>query len=193
MSLIYIIFVLNLLEQQDSQVLKAYKELHFLCEHYWSRGNILLLPNTKNNNGKRNFNSNRGIWFEDKIDQMLWHCFENGRLRCYFESENGVNPDENLIYWIKKERLECLFMEEFFSLSLECINKNMSDINTDISSIEISRECLQAMVPNMSNEVSTYRLLDLSDADRTIYIENVNKIIAYRNNNKPLPYEPLKW
>jgi hypothetical protein len=112
--------ILKRLNEEEPQILKVCGNMEFLSEDYWSRGNLLLLPNSVNKNNRRCLNSDRGTQFEDKIDQTLWHCFEGGKLFEYFSNK------ENVEKWILSERLECIFSEKFFELSLnDILNKDI--------------------------------------------------------------------
>lgn len=55
-----------------------------------------------------------GVSIEDKVDQTLYHCFQNEVLADYFDNNN-----DTLINWIYSEHLECMFIDGFFEKSIE--------------------------------------------------------------------------
>ncbi len=78
---------------------KYIKEINALfesfAENYFSRGNLILLPNRKMNNERYRL-------FEDRMDAFLDWCFADGLMEF-------SNDESNLIRWIKSENLECMF------------------------------------------------------------------------------------
>ena len=153
-----------------------------LAEHYASRGNLLLLPNMKNQAGKRNLNPDKFMMSEDKLDQFLYYCFE-GNLMEYF------NDEKNLVKWIYSENLECMFSKDFFSHSLSEIESGKVDI--DQKNLEITVENLQPLIDNA--EVSEYKYQSFSKKDWKTYFDRLNKVIAYRNASGIDSHLPLQW
>lgn len=154
-----------------------------LAEQYASRGNLLLLPNMKNQAGKRNLNPNKFMMSEDKLDQFLYYCFE-GNLLEYFN-----NDQKNLVEWIYSENLECMFSKDFFQHSLSEIENGKVVI--DQKNLEITVENLQPLIDNA--EVSKYKYRSFSSKDWQTYFDRLNKVIAYRNSVDIKPHLPLKW
>ena len=156
---------------------------NYLVEHYTSRGNLLLLPNTTNRAGKRNLNPDKFMASEDKLDQFLYYCFE-GNLLEYFN-----NDKKNLVEWIYSEKLECMFSQDFFQHSLEEIENRKVDM--DRNNIEIKENNIQQLTDN--SNISKYKYRDFSPEDWKTYFDRLNKVIAYRNSVDITPHLPLKW
>ena len=154
-----------------------------LAEHYASRGNLLLLPNMKNQAGKRNLNPDKFMMSEDKLDQFLYYCFK-GNLFEYFNSDN-----KNLVEWIYSENLECMFSQDFFQHSLSEIKNGKVAI--DQKNLEITVENLQPLIDNA--EVSEYKYRSFSKKDWRTYFDRLNKVIAYRNASGIDSHLPLQW
>lgn len=157
--------------------------MNYLAHNYWTRGNLLLLPNTKNRSGKRRLNPDRYMYSQDKIDQTLWHCFASGNLHGYFGAV------KNVIEWIKAERLEILFTSELYKWTLQEIESGK--VNIDSKAIEISVENLQPLVAG--KDIANYRFQNLDKKEWKEFFTNLNKVIAYRNKNLPLPRLPFEW
>lgn len=155
---------------------------NYLAEHYASRGNLLLLPNTINQAGKRNLNPDKFMMSEDKLDQFLYYCFE-GNLMEYF------NGKKNLEEWIYSENLECMFLQGFFQHSLEDIENRK--VTIDRNSIEIKKNNIQQLTGNL--KISEYKYRDFSSENWKTYFDRLNKVIAYRNSVDITPHLPLKW
>ena len=154
-----------------------------LADHYASRGNLLLLPNMKNQAGKRNLNPDKFMMSEDKLDQFLYYCFK-GNLFEYFNSDN-----KNLVEWIYSENLECMFSKDFFQHSLSEIKNGKVAI--DQKNLEITVENLQPLIDNA--EVSEYKYQSFSKKDWKTYFDRLNKVIAYRNASGIDSHLPLQW
>lgn len=154
-----------------------------LADHYASRGNLLLLPNMKNQAGKRNLNPDKFMMSEDKLDQFLYYCFK-GNLFEYFNSDN-----KNLVEWIYSENLECMFSQDFFQHSLSEIKNGKVAI--DQKNLEITVENLQPLIDNV--EVSEYKYRSFSKKDWKTYFDRLNKVIAYRNARDIDSRLPLQW
>ena len=58
---------------------------------------------------ERSINPLRYDLFEDRIDLTLFNCFGNGLLSKYFK------PEEELLEWINKERLDIMFKDKKIS------------------------------------------------------------------------------
>lgn len=148
-------------------------EFEYLAKYYWSRGNLLYLPDSVSC-GKHNMNSDRffsaGIQIEDKVDQTLYHCFENGALADYF-SDKDV-----LVDWIYSEHLECMFMDGFFEWSIEEIQER--EVQLPCKN-DILQKNIQQMIKD--KECSSYAFSECGRDEIREYIVNANKIIAYRN------------
>lgn len=154
-----------------------------LAEQYASRGNLLLLPNMKNQAGKRNLNPDKFMMSEDKLDQFLYYCFE-GNLLEYFN-----NDQKNLVEWVFSESLECMFLQGFFQHSLEEIEN--CKVAIDRNNIEIKENNIQRLIDKF--EISDYKYRDFSLEDWKTYFDRLNKVIAYRNSVDIKPHLPLKW
>ena len=154
-----------------------------LADHYASRGNLLLLPNMKNQAGKRNLNPDKFMMSEDKLDQFLYYCFK-GNLLEYFNSDK-----KNLVEWIYSEKLECMFSKDFFQHSLSEIENGKVVI--DQKNLEITVENLQPLIDNA--EVSEYKYRSFSKKDWRTYFDRLNKVIAYRNASVIDSHLPLQW
>ena len=163
----------------EKRTKEAFELLNNLSMNYVSRGNLLLLPNTKNQNNKRNLNPDKFRLSEDKIDQFLYLCLE-GELKDYFHGKT-----EYVIEWIKSERLECLFSPTFFSSSI-------NDCDNHSDEIVISVENLQSLI-GTPNRIKTYKYLDLNENEWNMYFERLNKVIAYRNTVKFDSHLPFCW
>lgn len=153
-----------------------------LAEQYASRGNLLLLPNMKNQAGKRNLNPDKFMMSEDKLDQFLYYCFK-GNLMEYF------NDEKNLVEWIYSENLECMFLQGFFQHSLEEIENRK--VTIDRNNIEIKEDNIQQLTDN--SNISKYKYRDFSPEDWKTYFDRLDKVIAYRNSVDIKPHLPLKW
>ena len=156
---------------------------NYLAEHYASRGNLLLLPNTKDRAGKRNLNPDKFMMSEDKLDQFLYYCFE-GKLLEYFNDDK-----KNLVEWICSENLECMFSKDFFRHSLSEIESGK--VTVDKKNLEITVKNLQPLIDNA--EVSKYKYRSFSKEDWKTYFDRLNKVIAYRNSVDIKAHLPLKW
>lgn len=154
-----------------------------LAEQYASRGNLLLLPNMKNQAGKRNLNPDKFMISEDKLDQFLYYCFK-GELFEYFDRN-----ETNLVEWIYSENLECMFSQDFFQYSLSEIKNGKVAI--DQKNLEITVENLQPLIDNA--EVSEYKYRSFSKKDWRTYFDRLNKVIAYRNASGIDSHLPLQW
>ena len=154
-----------------------------LAEQYASRGNLLLLPNMKNQAGKRNLNPDKFMMSEDKLDQFLYYCFE-GNLLEYFN-----NDKKNLVDWIYSENLECMFSKDFFQHSLSDIKNGKVAI--DRNNIEIKENNIQPLIDKF--EISGYKYRDFSSEDWKTYFDRLNKVIAYRNASGIDSHLPLQW
>lgn len=161
-------------EKHNRETFKAEcHEFEYLAKSYWSRGNLLYLPD-RVRDGKYNMNSDRffstGIQIEDKVDQTLYHCFENGVLADYFRD------NEELIKWIYSEHLECMFIDGFFNYSLNDIAKGEIIYPTNI---KIRQANIQNMITD--KKCDSYMFSNCKKQEIEEYIRNANKIIAYRN------------
>ena len=169
--------ILNSVNEERTK--KAFGMFEYLSQNYASRGNLLLLPNTKNRNNRRNLNPDKFRFSEDKIDQFLYQCLDGG-LKSYFSNET-----DNVIEWIKSERLECLFSPEFFLYSVE-------DFEIKADDIDISAENLQSLIGKPAR-IKTYKYKELDDKEWKLYFESLNKIISYRNTVKIPSHLPFYW
>lgn len=174
---------LEKINAEEEEVNRICQLMHYLAHNYWTRGNLLLLPNTKNKSGKRRLNPDRYMYSQDKIDQTLWHCFASGNLHGYFGAV------KNVIEWIKAERLEILFTSELYKWTLQEIESGK--VNIDSKAIEISVENLQPLVAG--KDIANYRFQNLDKKEWKEFFTNLNKVIAYRNKNLPLPRLPFEW
>lgn len=161
-----------------------FKLLEYLSMKYASRGNLLLLPNTKNHLGIRRLNSDKFIMSEDKIDQFLFWCMGEGLIE-YFD-----NKLENVIDWILSEHLECLFSEKFFTHSLVEIEEGKVIIQ--IKREDIKKDNIQSLICDNS-KVETYKYRDFQDKDWQVYFDRLNKVIAYRNSVDFESHLPFEW
>lgn len=159
--------------------------LIYLSKHYSTRGNILLLPNTKNSYNKRGLNPEKFFKSEDKIDQFLYYCFNDKSLFEYFDNEL-----DNLNSWIYSECLECMFTPDLFRYSLIDIENKKAKINVEKDEIKI--ENLQSLI-NDNSRIKTYKYKDFHDKDWKEYINRLNKIIAYRNSMNIKSHLPFTW
>lgn len=162
----------------------AFLLFDYFSRNYATRGNSLLLPDSKNSLGKRNLNPDKFMTSEDKIDQFLYFCL-NGELLEYFE-----NSSSNLSEWILSEGLECMFSPDFFGYPLKDIEGGRVVVDKDEN--KIRKENLQSLAGDKSL-ISTYKYRDFSATDWKGYFERLNKVIAYRNSVGINPHLPLKW
>mgnify|MGYP000041897103 FL=1 len=70
--------ILSRYHEGDPKVLKAFEMMRYLAEHYFSRGNLLLLPDMCNEFGAYRMNPDKFRVSEDKVDQFLWRGW-NGK------------------------------------------------------------------------------------------------------------------
>lgn len=113
--------------------------LSYLAENYYSRGNLLALPNSSMNNKRYEL-------YEDRIDLFLENCLCGGEFSVYFKSR------DELLTWIKKEELDCLFKNE------------------SIGKKNLIRLC------------NTNKLFsEMTDKDIAEYIDNASNLIKIRN------------
>lgn len=162
-------------EMQKSNKLKEEcLKFEYLAENYWSRGNLLYFPSGKRN-GKHNMNADRffatGVSIEDKVDQTLYHCFQNEVLADYFDNDN-----DTLINWIYSEHLECMFIDGFFEKSIEEIQRQKIEIPCKKY---IFQKNIQQMIKEKAS--SSYVFSECGKDKIGEYIDNANKVIAYRN------------
>lgn len=161
-----------------------FRMFNYLSENYASRGNLLLLPNSKNCLGQRRLNPDKFAVAEDKIDQFLFFCLSN-TLIDYFD-----NNIDNVREWIISEHLECLFSNEFFQYPLSEIETGKVSIL--IQKGEIRKENLQSLI-NDTFKIETYKYSMFQEDDWIIYFERLNKVIAYRNASVFEPHFPFTW
>lgn len=180
--------ILGEIKKGDKRVSHVCSIMNYFTKNYMTRGNLLLLPDMKNESGMRKMNPDRGTKYQDKMDQTLWHCFNNdiekGGLSTYF-----MNDNNHVIEWIKKEHLDCMFHEDFFNYSLEEIETGR--IIFKERDIELNRGTLQPLVPGKN--IGDYNFNSFSDNDWNVFFDRINKVIAYRNNVKFQSYLPLEW
>lgn len=157
---------------------------NYLSEQYASRGNLLLLPNSKNCLGKRNLNPDKFAVSEDKVDQFLFFCMV-GKLIDYFD-----NKIENVRDWIISEHLDCLFSNTFFQHSLSEIEAGAVSIG--IAREDINIDNLQSLI-NDTQKIETYKYILFEEDDWATYFERLYKVIAYRNSVMIEPHIPFTW
>lgn len=85
-----------------SKINSVNKKIEKFAKVCYTKGNYMLLP-------ERSINPLRYDLFEDRIDLTLFNCFGNGSLSKYFKTE------EELLEWIKKERLDIMFKDKKIS------------------------------------------------------------------------------
>ena len=103
-----------------------------LAQDYFSRGNLLLLPNRKMNNERYRL-------FEDRMDAFLAWCFEDG-LREFFCNEN------ELIGWIIDEKLACMFKDE--KIKRENIKQLVKGVEINKKITELDDQQIKEYVEN---------------------------------------------
>ena len=81
------------------KIKKVNKKLEPFVKVYATKGNFMLLP-------ERRMNTQRYRIVEDRIDMTLYECFSKGALSKFFDT------DDELISWIEKEKLECMFTDK---------------------------------------------------------------------------------
>lgn len=164
----------SILNYENAEKIQAAFELfHHLSQNYASRGNLLLLPNTKKNN-RRNLNPDKFRYCEDKIDQFLYLCLKSDSpIRPYF------NNDDHVKEWIESERLECLFSANFFDTGV-------------VGEVEISIKNLQSLI-NCPESIKKYKYKDMDVCSWKTYFERLNKVIDYRNEAIITPHKPYSW
>lgn len=141
----------------------------YLTENYVSRGNLLLLPDSVNENNKKNLNPDKFRLSEDKIDQFLYVCLD-GVLIKYFNAEL-----DNVVKWILSEHLECMFSDQFFENSI--IDILNGGVKVEINEKDINVEKLQSLIGD-SSRISTYKYRDLTDDEWETYFE---RLLPFRN------------
>lgn len=72
------------------------KNISEFAKVYYTKGNYMLLPNSKMNIQRYNV-------AEDRIDWSLYECFDKGVLAKFFKTNDSLSS------WIKKEKLDSLF------------------------------------------------------------------------------------
>ena len=104
---------------------------------YQTQGNFILLPH-------REMNPDRYKYSQDRIDMSLYECFPGGNLAKYF----GISPEaqnENLIEWIKSQKLEFMFANGIIERDMIItFNKN----NPYVSYEKMIKEELQEFIDN---------------------------------------------
>ncbi len=169
---------------KEDSATDIFQLMDYLAKNYVSRGNLLLLPNSRNSSNRRNLNNDKFSITEDKLDKFLYFCME-GKLKVYFN-----NDIENVRDWVLVEHLECLFSQSFFEKSLQEIEEG--NVVIDIKREDIKADNIQSLV-NSPLKIREYKYRDFSNQDWHTYFERLNKIIAYRNVIKIKSYLPLTW
>ncbi len=163
---------------------EVFELIENISKNYITRGNLLLLPNSKNKSGRRSLNPDKFSKCEDKIDQFLYYCLD-GTLLEYFE-ENI----ENFKAWIISEQLGCMFSTILFEASLKDIEEG--NVKIDIKDKDINIDNLQSLI-NDNLKIKTYKYHDLKNDDWKEYFIRLNKVVAYRNSAGIQPHLPFKW
>ena len=159
----------KLMERKGECEIKSINEkFECIARAYWSRGNLLLLPDRKMNNEKY-------INYEDRLDMVLKECFKNGDLAGYFKNDNELKD------WIKKEHLVCMFDKEFFALNIESILQGKYEEKNELIK-KTNVVNLLAQCPD--NNICKKRFKDMEEVEIDNYINNMAKVIAYRNTRK---------
>lgn len=83
-----------------AKILQLNEKIEDFAKVIYTAGNYMLLPN-----GKREMNNVRYHKYQDRVDLTLYHSFSGGELSIYFET------DEQLRKWIKREKLDILFLD----------------------------------------------------------------------------------
>ena len=168
----------------DNRTERCFTIMEYLAAHYVSRGNLLLLPNTRNKANQRKLNPDRFRVSEDKLDQFLLACLK-GELLPYF-----CDKPSHAVEWILRERLECMFFKDFFSHSLKEIEAGTVRLN--VGKETICPENLQSLI-NQPDRIESYSYRAMTDEEWEIYFDRLNKVIAYRNAVGIESHEPLCW
>lgn len=177
-------YILSRYQEGDPKVLEAFEMMRYLAEHYFSRGNLLLLPDMCNEFGAYKMNPDKFRISEDKVDQFLWRGW-NGKTMAYFDYNYDYMTE-----WILSEHLECMYYEGFFEHSLEEIES--SDFVIDTHEIKFSPFCLQSMIGDWTR-IPAYDYRELTDSEWHLYFDSLAKVIAYRNKQHFQPHLPYKF
>ena len=88
--------IIELIDNKDSKILSVNKIFEPFARIYYTKGNFMLLPH-------RMMNNSRYKICQDRIDETVYECFDDGKLSCYFKDNN------ELIKWINEQNLISIF------------------------------------------------------------------------------------
>lgn len=123
--------LINIIENNNNDTGNKIRKLNNKLEQFaklvYTKGNFMILPNRK-------MNCQRYRITKDRIDMTLYECFENGELSNFFKT--NLNLEE----WIKKEKLDLLFLEDKIckeNINWFIKNKNEPKLFAEMCSDEI--------------------------------------------------------
>lgn len=90
------------LNDSTSKIVALNKKMSKFAEVYYTKENFMLLPESR-------MNIERYQVSEDRIDLSLYECFEKGSLGNVFKNDSALSS------WIRKERLDSMFLDNKIS------------------------------------------------------------------------------